>query len=224
MREYPSLNTEDKVFIKNVLTTKPEAIPPTIPHWQSYLLAIPPFYVFKYFSENSKEEVFVCQDGFIYERPYQDRNPGYQKEIEEAVRQISESLQNQEDRGKASISYGSSFSSYTKKHNCAPFVRKLIHENQPIKQYFAELEKMAGQEIPSSSLLPDWEWDEFFEAYNIPYFDKLWLEFEEHSQENNNQKVLKMKLYCKGPFFGALVGPSIHPLLELARVEYEGIE
>lgn len=212
-RRFEEIRDFPLVYVIGVSIIKPDEIPKAISQWyeedllekrkRGWNREIVPADVLTYFNTHPDEDELVHSDNFIYKRPLEDT-----KEFRKICG----------DRTPPS----SHPKFWRRSHNYAPTIRKLMEENQSVKQYFEALEQVVGQEIPTSRLLPNWEHDGYFRVYQIPNADGLALNLNESGKRTNGHRVSEINLFDKGPNMGSAGGPTLSKILQVGHIKYAG--
>ncbi len=197
-RKFEGIRDFPLVYVMEVSIIKPDQIPKAIPHWYTEDLLekksrdwnreIVPAEVLTHFKTHPDEDTLVHSDDFIYQRPYEDT-----KEFREVS---GDGRQKQLKDPKF----------WKRRQNYAPAIKKIMEENQSVKQYFEGLEQVVGQEVPTSRLLPNWE-----------QYGHLTLGLNESKQRTNEYRVSEINLFGDGPR-----GDGLRQILQVGQIKYEG--
>lgn len=164
-RQFKKIDDFPLVYIAEVSIMRPKDIPVRIESFPERLVEVltqemyrngekyglvPPE-VLAYFKEHPDKYRFVHSDNFSYETSLESVVSPINEESPVLLRK------------------------WYRRANLAPLARKLMIENESLKQYFNGLRELVGQETSPSRVMPDWQYDYCFKAYNIPKSENVQL-------------------------------------------------
>jgi hypothetical protein len=201
------------VYVSAVSLKRPDEVPKAIPDfyyedlleketagWKRNII---PTSILQYFNEHPDEDDVVHSDGFIYERPWQDKKESRQ-------------VYGKEGRQSEVPKF------WARRINHAPMARDLMENNEALNQYFNELRLMVGKNVPIEQFTPSWQRDIHVQK-SIPGADGLRVLIET-DYKINRLKILKVVLYAHGSLTGGgYRAPTSFSVLQLGHIEIEGI-
>ena len=155
-RDFKTIKDYPKVYVASVSTITAEEVPTALPSWRDEKLEeevspgnhhpYVPYYVLKYFQEQSDQKELAHTDNYIYESPYPKIKEWEEQKITDPERY-------------SNVHYSAD---WRRHFNWSSIVKSVLTTSTSLIDYLNKLKNLEGSEIPTNEIFPPWD------QYHLP--------------------------------------------------------